>query len=151
MTSQIHSYFVMSQNRRFIVNRHHLRQVVHLTESMAAQIIIWFFLEVQPSGRHNPSSFIAPTAFKHLRYHQAGLPRGKTASHTQGGSIDRIHCRSNHYMVLPLTPFAALRSERRGMGSAFHQLCPRYSGTLTPTAPTAIRLWEIFTFTFFTL
>ena len=31
-------------------------------------------------------------------------------------------------------------SERRGMGSAFHQLCPRYSGTLTPTAPTAIRL-----------
>ena len=23
------------------------------------------------------------------------------------------------------------------MGSAFHQLCPRYSGTLTPTAPTA--------------
>ena len=32
------------------------------------------------------------------------------------------------------------------MGSAFHQLCPRYSGTLTPTAPTAIRLWETFTF-----
>ena len=34
----------------------------------------------------------------------------------------------------------------RGMGSAFHQLCPRYSGTLTPTAPTTIRLWETFTF-----
>ena len=32
------------------------------------------------------------------------------------------------------------------MGSAFHQLCQRYSGTLTPTAPTAIRLWETFTF-----
>ena len=32
------------------------------------------------------------------------------------------------------------------MGSTFHQLCPRYSGTLTPTAPTAIRLWETFTF-----
>ena len=31
-------------------------------------------------------------------------------------------------------------SERRGMGSAFHQLCPRYSGTLTPTAPTAISI-----------
>ena len=30
------------------------------------------------------------------------------------------------------------------MGSAFHQLCPRYSGTLTPT--TAYRLWETFTF-----
>ena len=30
------------------------------------------------------------------------------------------------------------------MGSAFHQLCPRYSGTLTPTSPTAIRLWDIF-------
>ena len=34
------------------------------------------------------------------------------------------------------------------MGSAFHQLCPRYSGTLTPTAPTVIRLWETFTFTY---
>ena len=32
------------------------------------------------------------------------------------------------------------------MGSAFHQLCPRYSGALTPTAPTAIRLWDTFTF-----
>ena len=32
------------------------------------------------------------------------------------------------------------------MGSAFHQLCPRYSGTLTLTAPTAIRLWDTFTF-----
>ena len=39
-----------------------------------------------------------------------------------------------------------LGTERRGMGSGFHQLCPRYSGTLTPTAPTAIRLWETFTF-----
>ena len=29
----------------------------------------------------------------------------------------------------------------RGMGSTFHQLCPRYRGTLTPTAPTAIRLY----------
>ena len=27
-------------------------------------------------------------------------------------------------------------------------LCPRYSGTLTPTAPTAIRLWKTFTFTY---
>ena len=34
------------------------------------------------------------------------------------------------------------------MGSAFHQLCPRYSGTLIPTAPTAIRLWETSTFTY---
>ena len=32
------------------------------------------------------------------------------------------------------------------MGSVFHQLCPRYSGTLTLTAPLAIRLWETFTF-----
>ena len=36
------------------------------------------------------------------------------------------------------------------MGSAFHQLCPRYNGTLTPMAPTANRLWETFTFTFYT-
>ena len=40
-------------------------------------------------------------------------------------------------------------SERRGMGSPFHQLCPRYNGTLTTTAPTAIRLWDTFTFTFY--
>ena len=33
------------------------------------------------------------------------------------------------------------------MGFAFHQLCPRYSGT-TPTTPTANKLWETFTFTF---
>ena len=32
------------------------------------------------------------------------------------------------------------------MGTALHQLCPRYSGTLTPTAPTTISLWETFTF-----
>ena len=38
----------------------------------------------------------------------------------------------------------------RRMGSAFHQLCPKYSGTLTPTAPSANRLWETFTFTFIT-
>ena len=37
------------------------------------------------------------------------------------------------------------------MGSAFHQLCPRYSGTLTPTAPTAIKLWDTFTFLPFNL
>ena len=37
-------------------------------------------------------------------------------------------------------------SERRGLSSAFRQLCPKYSGTLTPTASTAIRVWEIFTF-----
>ena len=34
------------------------------------------------------------------------------------------------------------------MGSAFDQLCPRYSVTLTPTAPMANRLWETFTFTY---
>ena len=33
----------------------------------------------------------------------------------------------------------------RGMGSALHQLCQRYSETLTPTVPTAIMLWEAFT------
>ena len=32
------------------------------------------------------------------------------------------------------------------MGSAFDQLFPIYSGTLTPTAPMAIRLWETLTF-----
>ena len=37
-------------------------------------------------------------------------------------------------------------SESRGMDSAFYQLCPRYSGTLTPTTHMVIRLWETFTF-----
>ena len=32
------------------------------------------------------------------------------------------------------------------MGSAFHQLCQKYSGSLTPTAPTAIKLYETVTF-----
>ena len=32
------------------------------------------------------------------------------------------------------------------MGTAFHQLCPRYSGTLTPTAPMSIMLLETLTF-----
>ena len=36
------------------------------------------------------------------------------------------------------------------MDSAFHLLYPRYSGTLTPTAPMAVRLWEIFSFSLFT-
>ena len=35
------------------------------------------------------------------------------------------------------------------MGSAFHQLYPRYNGSLTPTAPWGIRLRETFTFTIF--
>ena len=39
--------------------------------------------------------------------------------------------------------------KRRGMGSAFHLLWPRYSGTLKPHyIPVAIRLWDIFTFFF---
>ena len=33
--------------------------------------------------------------------------------------------------------------ERR---SGFHPLCPRYSGTPTPTAPMAVRPWQTFTF-----
>ena len=37
------------------------------------------------------------------------------------------------------------------MGSAFRLLCPRYIGTLTPTAPMAIRLQETFTLNFFLL
>ena len=32
------------------------------------------------------------------------------------------------------------------MGSAFHQLCPRYTGTLTPTAPTAMGNLNFFKF-----
>lgn len=35
------------------------------------------------------------------------------------------------------------KSKRRGMGSSFHRLSPKYNGT---TAPIASRLWETFTF-----
>ena len=35
-------------------------------------------------------------------------------------------------------------SERRGMGSAFYQLCPGYCAPLASTAPAAIRQWETF-------
>ena len=35
------------------------------------------------------------------------------------------------------------------MGCTFHQLFSRYNGTLTASAPMAIRLWEIFTFKYF--
>ena len=38
------------------------------------------------------------------------------------------------------------KAEKGEGGRPFHQLCPRYSGPLTPIAPTAIRLWETFTF-----
>ena len=34
----------------------------------------------------------------------------------------------------------------REMGSIFHLLCPRYSGPLTPSVFTVIRLWETFIF-----
>ena len=36
--------------------------------------------------------------------------------------------------------------EGQRMGTAFHQLCPRYNGPLTLTALVAVRLWETFTF-----
>ena len=32
------------------------------------------------------------------------------------------------------------------MGSAFHQLCPGYSGTLTLTGSMSVRLWETLNF-----
>ena len=36
-----------------------------------------------------------------------------------------------------------------GWAPPFISCAPRYSGTLTPTAPTAIRLWDTFTFFFY--
>ena len=61
-------------------------------------------------------------------------------------------------MIQPFTCIGLLKSRERGTlsnmgkirqrkerdGSAFHFLCQKYS--LTSTAPTAIRLWETFTF-----
>ena len=39
---------------------------------------------------------------------------------------------------------AAVKGE--GDGLRLHQLCTRYSGTLTPTAPMSIMIWETLTF-----
>ena len=36
--------------------------------------------------------------------------------------------------------------QQRVRDGLYYQLFPRYCGTLIPTAPTAIRLWETFTF-----
>ena len=46
---------------------------------------------------------------------------------------------------------AATGSKRRGMDSPSHMLCPRHSGTLNPTAPETIRLWETLSFLLKTL
>ena len=85
---------------------------------------------------------------KQLDYHGAESRRN-FVSLRLGFAMRRLEnslCRPSSEWV----PFFRMReeSERRGMGSAFHQLCPRYSGTLTPTALTAIRLWKTFTFTY---
>ena len=61
--------------------------------------------------------------------------------HAATGKLSQPSCK-----WVPFSNWEGLGSKRRGMGSAFHQLCPRYSGTLTPTARSAIRLWETFTF-----
>ena len=50
---------------------------------------------------------------------------------------------------VPLSNSGMIRQLMERDSSTFHQLCPRYSGPLTSTAPTAIRLWETFTFTFY--
>ena len=47
--------------------------------------------------------------------------------------------------------FFELGKDKAAKGAGWAQLCLRYSGTLTPTAPTAIRLWDTFTFTFYFL
>lgn len=46
--------------------------------------------------------------------------------------------------ILPYYYSRRERNKRRGMDSAFHMLCSRYSGPLSPTAPTVSRLWETF-------
>ena len=47
---------------------------------------------------------------------------------------------------VPFSNKGRIKQRKEMVGSAFHQMYPRYSGTLIPTAPTAIRLWETFTF-----
>ena len=46
---------------------------------------------------------------------------------------------------VPFSNYGRPRQRKERDGLCFHQLCPRYSRTLTPTARTAIRLWETFT------
>ena len=67
----------------------------------------------------------------------------------------RRHATAGKLSVNPVVNgylFLITEGGMRGMGSAFHHLYPRYSGTLpppppAPTAPMAIRLWETFTVT----
>ena len=47
---------------------------------------------------------------------------------------------------VPFSNKGRIRQRKERDGLRLHQLCPRYSGTLTSTAPTAIRLWETFTY-----
>ena len=76
---------------------------------------------------------------------------GKVVSSRLGSPCDDWKTLSVHQAENWL-PFFRIRegqgSERRGIGSAVHQPCPRYSETLTSNVPTAFRLWETFTFTF---
>ena len=66
-----------------------------------------------------------------------------------GGSEDQgfpIHPTTEKLCQLVSKWVIFLNQEKRGMDSTFHQLCPRYSGSLTSTVPMAIRLWETFNF-----
>ena len=66
----------------------------------------------------------------------------KVVSSRLGFAVRRLEnslCQSSSEWV-PFSNWGRQRKERTGL--RLHQLCPRYSGTLTPTAPTAMRLWE---------
>ena len=65
------------------------------------------------------------------------------------GRMENSLCQPSSKWI-PFLNQGRIRQPRREMGSTFHHLCPRYSRTLTPTAPMAIRLWETFAFIFFT-
>ena len=56
--------------------------------------------------------------------------------------LEKSSCQpKSKWIPFPNYIIIKLRKERDGL-----RLCPRYSGTLTSTSPTAIRLWETFTY-----
>ena len=46
--------------------------------------------------------------------------------------------------VVPFSNQGRIKQRKKRDGLRLNQLFPRYNGTLTPTAPMVVRLWEIF-------
>ena len=78
------------------------------------------------------------------RLYYGAESRRKVVSSRLGFAVRRLEnflCQPSSEWV-PFSNKRRIRQRNEKDGLRVHQLCPRYNGTLTPTAPTAIRLWE---------